>query len=65
MHFDPHRSSVAVGNEVHISVCTETEYEKKDSNNHFGLKCQLVGYEWTSDPAEVHTCSQGWASRCP
>ena len=41
------------GNEVHISVCTETEYEKRDGTNHFGLKCQAVGYEWTSNPAEV------------
>jgi hypothetical protein len=40
------------GNEVHISVCTETEYEKRDGTNHFGLKCQAVGYEWTSNPAE-------------
>lgn len=38
---------------MHVVVNTDTEYEKKDSNNHFGLKCQVVGYEWTSDPSEV------------
>ena len=43
-----------VGNEVHISVCTETEYEKRDGSNHFGLKCQAVGYEWSSNPTEVY-----------
>lgn len=43
-----------IGNEVHISVCTETEYEKRESANHFGLKCQVVGYEWTTVPTEVH-----------
>ena len=47
---------IYTGNEVHISVCTETEYEKRDGSNHFGLKCQMVGYEWTTDPAEVCTC---------
>ena len=34
-------------------MCTETEYEKRDGSNHFGLKCQVVGYEWTSNPTEV------------
>ena len=43
----------STGNEVHISVCTETEYEKRDGSNHFGLKCQVVGYEWTTVPTEV------------
>ena len=38
---------------MHIVVNTDTEYEKKDANNHFGLKCQAIGYEWTSDPSEV------------
>lgn len=41
------------GNEVHIAVSTDTEYEKKDTSNHFGLKCQAVGYEWTSVTADV------------
>lgn len=45
--------SKPAGNEVHVSVCTDTEYEKRDGANHFGLKCQAVGYEWTSNPAEV------------
>lgn len=49
-----HFSIYILGNEVHISVCTDTEYEKREGTNHFGLKCQLVGYEWTSDPREVH-----------
>ena len=43
------------GNEVHIVVNTDTEYEKKDANNHFGLKCQVVGYEWASNPTDVST----------
>ena len=43
------------GNEVHIVVNTDTEYEKKDGNNHFGLKCQVVGYEWASNPTDVST----------
>lgn len=38
---------------MHIVVNTDTEYEKKDANNHFGMKCQVIGYEWTSDPSEV------------
>ena len=46
-------SFVAIGNEVHIVVQTDTEYEKKDSNNHFGLKCQVVGYEWSSKTSDV------------
>ena len=42
-----------LGNEVHISVNTDTEYEKKDANNRFGLKCQVVGYEQTIHTADV------------
>lgn len=44
---------MVAGNEVHIVVKTDTEYEKKDSNNHFGLKCQVIGYEWSSNPSDV------------
>lgn len=46
------------GNEVHIVVNTETEYVKKDTNNRFGLKCQVVGYEWTSEPSEVRVYTE-------
>ena len=42
-----------LGNEVHIVVQADTEYDKKDSNNHYGLKCQVVGYEWTNNAADV------------
>ena len=45
----------STGNEVHIVVNTDTEYEKKEANNHFGLKCQVVGYEWASNPTDVST----------
>lgn len=41
------------GNEVHIVVNTDTEYEKKDANNQFGLKCQVIGYEWADNPTDV------------
>ena len=34
-------------------VNTDSEYEKKDTNNHFGLKCQVIGYEWTDQASEV------------
>ena len=56
--------SKPAGNEVHISVCTDTEYEKRDGANHFGLKCQAVGYEWTSNPAEVREPLMNKASVC-
>ena len=49
----PHGLVLLPGNEVHIVVNADTEYEKKDSANHFGLKCQVVGYEWTKHPADV------------
>ncbi len=42
----PHGLVVLPGNEVHI---VDTEYEKKDSANHYGLKCQVVGYEWSDN----------------
>ena len=42
-----------LGNEVHIVVQADTEYDKKDSSNHYGLKCQVVGYEWTNNTADV------------
>ena len=41
------------GNEVHISTHLDTEYEKKDSNNHFGFKLQVIGYEWSTEYKEV------------
>lgn len=41
------------GSEVHIVVNADTEYEKKDNTNHYGMKCQVVGYEWTSKPNNV------------
>ena len=41
------------GNEVHIAVNTDTEYEKRDKNNHFGVKCKVIGYEYSDDIKEV------------
>ena len=44
-------------------VNVDTEYEKKDSANHFGLKCQVVEYEWTDQPVDVSMgCGLGGAS---
>lgn len=57
----PHGLVLLPGNEVHIVVNADTEYEKKDSANHFGLKCQVVGYEWTKQPKNVSLAS---VSRC-
>ncbi len=34
-------------------VHTDTEYDKKDFSNHYGLKCQVVGYEWTAKTTDV------------
>ena len=53
----PHGLVMLPGNEVHIVANIDTEYEKNDAANHFGLKCQVVGYEWTDQPSEV-------SSRC-
>jgi E3 ubiquitin-protein ligase MYCBP2 len=36
------------GNELHIEIQTDTEYDKKDTANHFGLKCQIMGFEWNA-----------------
>ena len=49
----PHGLVLLPGNEVHLVVNVDTEYEKKDAANHFGLKCQVVGYEWTNQPVDV------------
>ena len=49
----PHGLVLLPGNEVHLVVNVDTEYEKKDTANHFGLKCQVVGYEWTDQPSDV------------
>ena len=49
----PHGLVLLPGNEVHIVANVDTEYEKKDLANHFGLKCQVVGYEWTDKPSDV------------
>ena len=43
------------GNEVHIVINTDTEYEKKEKKNHFGVKCKLIGYEWPNIGKEVCT----------
>ncbi len=45
--------NIFVGNEVHIVIHADTEYDKKESNNHFGMKCQVVGYEWTMKMEDV------------
>lgn len=49
----PHGLVLLPGSEVHIVVNIDTEYEKKETANHFGLKCQVVGYEWTDQPSDV------------
>ncbi len=41
------------GNEVHIVINADTEYEKRENTNHYGMKCQVVGYEWTNRPNNV------------
>lgn len=44
---------IAVGNEVHIVIGTDTEYEKKDKTNHYGIKCKVIGYEWSDNAQQV------------
>ena len=39
------------GNELHIEVHTDTEYDKKEEASHFGLKCQVMGFEWNASCA--------------
>jgi len=34
------------GNTVNIQVVMDTEYEKHEDANHFGIRCQVIGYEW-------------------
>ena len=51
--FKPLHSIHPAGNEVHISTHLDTEYEKKDSNNHFGFKLQVIGYEWSTEYSDV------------
>ena len=36
------------GNELHLEVHTDTEYDKKEEASHFGLKCQVMGFEWSA-----------------
>ena len=38
---------------MHIAVNTDTEYEKREENNHFGVKCKVIGYECSDDVKEV------------
>ncbi len=45
--------SYFVGNEVHLVVGTDTEYEKKDDKNHYGVKCKVIGYEWSDNAQQV------------
>ena len=55
----PHGMVLLPGNELHLVANVDTEYEKKDMANHFGLKCQVVDYEWTDQPVDVSdTCGQ-------
>ena len=42
-----------LGNELYIIVNTETEYEMRDKSNHNIIKCQLIGYEWSTDSKQV------------
>ena len=39
------------GNELHLEVHTDTEYDKKEDASHFGLKCQVMGFEWNASCA--------------
>ena len=32
-----------LGNEVHVIINTQIEYENRDKSNHYGIKCQLIG----------------------
>lgn len=41
------------GNEVNIRVVMDTEYEKHEDANHYGIRCQVVGYEWSASHKEV------------
>jgi len=41
------------GNEVNIQVVMDTEYEKHEDANHYGIRCQVVGYEWGTSSKEV------------
>lgn len=41
------------GNEVNIRVVMDTEYEKHEDVNHYGIRCQVVGYEWSASHKEV------------
>ena len=34
-------------------VNTETEYEKRDKSNYYGIKCKVIGHEWSPQPNEV------------
>ena len=39
-------------------VGSDTEYEKREKNNHYGIKCKVIGYEWSNDSQQVwHTIS--------
>jgi len=42
------------GNEVNIRVVTDSEYEKHEDANHYGIRCQIVGYEWSASHKEVN-----------
>ena len=41
------------GSEVNVRVVMDTEYEKHDDANHYGIRCQVVGYEWGASHSEV------------
>jgi len=41
------------GNVVNIRVVTDTEYEKHEDANHYGIRCQVVGYEWSTSNKEA------------
>ena len=41
------------GNEVNVRVVMDTEYEKHDDANHYGIRCQVVGYEWSASHKQV------------
>ena len=41
------------GNEVNVRVVMDTEYEKHEDANHYGIRCQVVGYEWSASHKEV------------
>ena len=52
------------GNEVNVRVVMDTEYEKHDDANHYGIRCQVVGYEWSASHKQVCSYSKYYHTIC-